>query len=111
VRLVAADTGDVAALLAAFGINEVTRREKRSERRRGAEDDVAGADVLLQQTLILRVRGRQDCLLRARVVFFAERVDVRRVIGQGVVESHDAVAGGVEGPSDNVEVMDFVAAE
>lgn len=110
-RLVAADASNVAAFFTALRVDEVACREKRRERRRRAEDDVAGADVLLQQALVLCVRGREDGLLRARVVLVADCIDVGGVVGEGVVEAHDAVAGGVEGARDDVEVVDFVAAK
>ena len=54
---------------------------------------------------------RENRLLCARVVLLAQWIDVRRVIREWVVQAHDAVAGGVEGASDDVEVVDFVAAK
>ena len=109
-RLVAADAGDVATLLATFGVDEIAGWEERCCGRRGAEDDVARADVLFEQALVLGVRGGENGLLCAGVVFGADGVDVVWVVGDWVVEAHEAVAGRVEGAGDDVEVVDLVAA-
>jgi len=111
VRLVATNASNVAALLAALGVDEVAGGEERCRGGRGAEDDVARADVLLEQALVFGVRGRENGLLRAGVVFGADGIDIVRVVGDRVVEAHEAVAGGVEGAGDDVEVVDLVATQ
>lgn len=107
----AADASDVATFLAAFGVDEVAGWEQRSGGGRGAEDDVAGADVLFQQALVFRVGGREDSFLRPRIVLLADGVDEVGIVGERVVEAHEASSSSVEAAGDDVEVVNLVASQ
>ena len=85
VWFVAADAGDVAPLFAAFRVGEVAGWEERGLRGRGAEDDVAGADVVFEEAAVFGVHGGQDGFLGFAVVLLADGVYVVWVVGLGIV--------------------------
>lgn len=55
--------------------------------------------------------GRKDCFLSSRIVFLADGIDEVGIVGERVVEAHEAVAGCVEAAGDDVEMVDFIASE
>ena len=102
---VAADGGEVAALLAAFGGGEVLGWEKWGGARGAEEEGVGLANPLFQESRVLAVLWREDAELEFGVggaEFGKGRV--------GVEFMHQGFGAG-EGPVDDVDVVDGVTAE
>lgn len=102
VRAVRADGGDVAALFAAFGGDEVLGGEKGGRGGGAKEYGVGFADVVFEQALVVTIFGADD----AELEFWVCAADVLPV-GGGVIFVHYAFRTG-EGTVDEVNVVDFV---
>lgn len=97
-RRVGADAGDVATFFAPFGVREVGCWEERVGGwvGRAAEDDVAGAHVLFEETGVFGVGRGENFFFGFAVVRRADGVNVCGVRGLGVVEFGEEVVGGFE---------------
>lgn len=112
-RRVGADTGDISSFFASFGVGEVACWEERDFGgiRGAAEDDVAGADVLFEETGVFGVCRGENFFFGFAVVGGSDGVDVCWVRGLRVVEFGEELVGGFEVVGYKIHVMYLVASK
>lgn len=105
VRTIAADSTNIASLLAPFRAGEVFSWEERGSARRAEKDGVGLADVLFQQTLVFAVVRADNAKGELRI-----RVAQRLPLGKSVKFVHEGLGAG-EGAVDDVDVVNFGTTE
>lgn len=114
-RFVRSHGGDVASLFPAFGIGQISWWEERCRRGRGAEYHRGSADGGFEQAIVLVVARSQDLEFRngergGGGVWEIERGE-RGWRYVWLVEALDEGLRRVEGPVDDVDVVDFCPTE
>jgi len=102
---VATDCADVSSFLPAFGAGEILVWEKWRGAGCTEEDDIGFADVLFDQALVFAILGTHAAEGELRI-----RVPQILPFGGGVDFLHQSLRAG-EGAVDDVDVVDFAAAE